>query len=155
MSNFDETLMKRLTKLEREVERLQVKERPDSTAFLQTPSWTSWTPTVTGWAAGYTVIARYCKVGKLCMAYLYISGTSNTTSARATLPLSASGEPGFSYFQVPMYRNNSIYNYVGGQCIAQVIPGGQAAWFLLDGSLTGWTASGDKTVAISLFYEVE
>lgn len=42
MSNFDETLMKRLTKLEREVERLKVKESPIMSnygrpVFLTTP----------------------------------------------------------------------------------------------------------------------
>lgn len=36
MSNFDETLMKRLTKLEREVERLKVKESPIMSNYLLT-----------------------------------------------------------------------------------------------------------------------
>lgn len=149
--NFDEKVVDRIKRLEREVERLRVKESPGA--------WLDWTPTVTGWAAGYTCNARYCKVGKMCFVYLYITGTSNATTARATLPLPVSGEPRFSYFQVPYFTDNSIAVYTGGRCFAQVRPsdegsGANELWFWLDGSLNGWTASGTKTVFTSLFYEV-
>lgn len=150
MSNFGEAMLKRLTSLEREVERLRVKESPGA--------WLDWTPTVTGWAAGYTCIARYCKVGKMCLVYLLITGTSNATDATATLPLSVSGEESFSHFQVPLFMDNSIYDRIGGQCFAQVRPSDEGTapntvWFWLDGSDTGWTASGSKCVQTSLFYE--
>lgn len=148
--NFDEKVVDRIKKLEREVERLRVKESPGA--------WQSWTPTVTGWAAGYTCKARYCKVGKLCFVYLYISGTSDAVNARATLPLTVSGEPDKANIQVPVYTNNSVTDLVGGKCLAQVRPTDQPAgnqvWFWLDGSENGWTASGTKTVTASFFYEV-
>jgi hypothetical protein len=149
--NFDEKVVDRIKQLEREVERLRVKESPGA--------WLDWTPTVTGWVAGYTCIARYCKVGKMCFVYLYISGTSNAANASATLPLPVSGEPRFSYIQVPVFSDNSIYDYIGGQCFAQVRPSDEGAspnevWFWLDGSVNGWTASGGKYVQTSLFYEV-
>ena len=150
MSNFDEKLLGRIKKLEREVERLRVKESPGA--------WLDWTPTVTGWAAGYTCIARYCKVGKMCFVYLYITGTSSAINARATLPLTASGEPTKAYFQVPVYTNNSVAVLVGGLCFAQVRPTddvvGNTVWFWLNGSENGWTASGTKAVTVSFFYEV-
>lgn len=150
MSNFDEKSLGRIKRLEREVERLRVKESPGA--------WLDWTPTVTGWAAGYTCNARYCKVGKLCFVYLYITGTSNATQTQATLPLPVSGEPTFAYFQVPVFTNNSTAVYTGGRCFAQVRPGDETnpnrIWFWRDGSQNGWTASGNKSVTVSLFYEV-
>jgi len=148
--NFDEKAVDRIKKLEREVERLRVKESPGA--------WQNWTPTVTGWAAGYTCIARYCKVGKLCFVYLYISGTSNTTDAKATLPLPVSSVPRASFFQVPNFTDNSTSIRVGGRCFVQVRPSDETSpnelWFWFDGSQNGWTASGDKVVYGSLFYEV-
>jgi len=59
MSNFDEKTVERIKKLEREVERLRVKESPGA--------WQDWTPTLnTGGAdlSGYNS-ARYCQIGKL------------------------------------------------------------------------------------------
>jgi hypothetical protein len=150
VSNFDEKIIERLKRLEREVDRLRVKERPAG------GTWQDWKPTVTGWAAGYDYIARYCKVGKMCFVYLHISGTSNSVNARATLPLKVPGEK--ANFQVPVYTNNSATDFVGGKCLAQVRPndkpaGGQV-WFWLNGSESNWTASGTKTVTVSFFYEV-
>ena len=62
MSNFDEKAVDRIKKLEREVERLRVKERPGI--------WLDWTPTPS-WAGGADPIsltinsARYSQVGKI------------------------------------------------------------------------------------------
>ena len=75
MSNFDEKTVDRIKKLEREVERLRVKESPGA--------WTSWTPTVT-FAGGTTdpssttkQYARYTTIGKIVIAtadYLFGGG---------------------------------------------------------------------------------
>ena len=86
--NFDEKTVERIKKLEREVERLRVKESPGA--------WQSWTPTE-AWSGGTTdfttagvVIASYCKVGKLLfvnIAYqISTLGTGNRTSLTLTLP---------------------------------------------------------------------
>lgn len=116
-------------------------------------TWQSWTPTVTGWAANYVRDARYCKVGKLCFIYLRITGTSNATDAKVTLPLPAYGGLTIQ-FQVPMFIDNSTTYNTGGRCFVQVRPADDILWFYLDGSATGWTASNTKYVSTSLFYEV-
>lgn len=89
MSNFDETMLKRLTSLEREVERLKVKESPGA--------WLTYTPTLTvdgGTAPTYaTFINRYCQVGKLVVVtgqwYNTTGGTAGAGDAEilVTLPV--------------------------------------------------------------------
>lgn len=77
MSDFDEKLIQRLTKLEREVERLKVKESPGA--------WVDWTPTLnTGDAdlSGYD-LARYCTIGKL--VFVLFSAINKTISGSSGL----------------------------------------------------------------------
>lgn len=64
--NFDETVVDRIKRLEREVERLRVKESPGL--------WRNYTPTLSvsgGTAPTYTglFVTRYCRVGKLVTVY--------------------------------------------------------------------------------------
>jgi|LSQX01.1.fsa_nt_gb hypothetical protein len=77
MSNFDEKAVDRIKKLEREVERLRVKESPGA--------WQSWTPTVTwvGIAPTTTTVAsaRYCKVGKLITFNVHLNITRGSGTA--------------------------------------------------------------------------
>jgi len=86
--NFDEKTVERIKKLEREVERLRVKESPGA--------WLDWTPTIT-WEGGTTDpttvsigYARYTKIGKLVTIVLRVNidaiGSGNRTLMRATLP---------------------------------------------------------------------
>ena len=88
--NFDEKVVDRIKKLEREVERLRVKESPGA--------WQSWTPTIfwTGGNAspGTTTItsARYCKVGKLVSFVAQIT-TSTTPGDRTGVNLSVPVTP--------------------------------------------------------------
>ena len=90
--NFDEKVVDRIKKLEREVERLRVKESPGA--------WQSWTPTVTwiGTAPTTTTVnsARYCKVGKLVAfnVYLTITRGSGTSSNATITPPVAIGSAG-------------------------------------------------------------
>ena len=90
--NFDEKVVDRIKKLEREVERLRVKESPGA--------WLDWTPTVTwsGAAPTTTTItaARYCKVGKLVAFNVYLtitrgSGTSITASITPPVAIGSIG----------------------------------------------------------------
>jgi hypothetical protein len=92
MSDFDEKVIERIKRLEREVERLRVKESPGV--------WTAWTPTVTwaGLAPTTTTVtsARYCKVGKLVAFNVYLtitrgSGTSNAVSISPPVAISSVG----------------------------------------------------------------
>jgi len=92
MSNFDEKTVERIKKLEREVERLRVKESPGA--------WLDWTPTVTwsGTAPTTTTItqARYCRVGKLVAfnVYLIITRGSGTSNSLTITPPVAIGSVG-------------------------------------------------------------
>ena len=74
MSNFDEKTVERIKKLEREVERLRVKESPGA--------WQNWTPTQTGWTALPTGTHRFCRNGQTVTCITYMSaGTSKNTTA--------------------------------------------------------------------------
>lgn len=160
MSNFDEKVVDRIKRLEREVERLRVKESPDSTGFVQTAdlndAWQDWTPSaVTGWATGYTVkLARYKVIGKTCFFAVDIRGTSNSTAVNIALPhMSATG---------------SFDGYWGGSC-AFIQDNGTVAtapgrWYVAESSATlvahtdmaygTWAASGTKRVIVIGFYEI-
>jgi hypothetical protein len=85
MSNFDEKVVDRIKRLEREVERLRVKESPGA--------WLDWTPTVAfNNTAPTTSItyARYAKVGKIVHVQALIAvtkGSSNSTQFSITMPV--------------------------------------------------------------------
>jgi len=146
MSNFDETMLKRLTKLEREVERLRVWERPYT-------AWTIWNEKPSGWS-GETRIARYALIGKTCVFTAYISGASSGSGAAIALPFTAANiGTGFGWGGALAYAVDN------GATLATA-----ARWFITNNSklllfypdmATGsWTASGTKTVLASGFYEV-
>lgn len=86
--NFDEKVVDRIKRLEREVERLRVKESPGA--------WKDWTPT-DAWTGGTTdfttagvVAASYCNVGKILLVNIVYQistfGTGNRTQLTLTLP---------------------------------------------------------------------
>lgn len=86
--NFDEKVVDRIKRLEREVERLQVKESPGA--------WVNWTPTVT-FEGGTTdpssiakVSARYTQIGKTVIANAdyYFGLGGDRTEYMFTLPFS-------------------------------------------------------------------
>lgn len=148
MSNFDETVIRRLTALEREVERLRVKERPVG-------AWQDWTPTLIGWSGTPTILcARYCLIGKVCFFAVDVSGTSNNTDAKISAP-----------FPTP-----DVTGLTSGGAIAYGINGGSALtvagrWWIAQNSQqfqaytnmasAGWATSGTKRVRIVGFYEVK
>ena len=139
MSNFDEKTVDRIKKLEREVERLKVKESPGV--------WTAWTPTVTGWEAGYTCIARYCKVGKMVSVKIRIAGTSDSTSVYITLPFESVSNGVFAWaYALDNGTAQATPAYVVLDTTTQV-----KVWKSATGS--GWTASGEKRVMTTFTYE--
>lgn len=112
--------------------------------------WKTWTPTVTGWAAGYTCIARYCKVGKMCYLTVHIDGTSNNTKAKITLPagIVAGGATSYLYYSMPFGYNNGVAFYAG-HAFAQLRTNAAPTypneiWFWLDGSENGWAAASSR-----------
>jgi hypothetical protein len=139
MSDFDEKLLQRLTKLEREVERLRVKESPGA--------WLDWTPTVTGWVAGYSCIARYCKVGKMVSVKIRITGTSDSTSVYVTLPFTSvsNGVNAWAY-AMDAGTAKETPAYVVLDTTSRI-----RAYLTATG--TPWTASGDKRLMTTFTYE--
>jgi len=96
MSSFDETMLKRLKSLEREVERLKVKESPGA--------WANWTPTWTAKTTNPTIgngtlAGNYFLVGKMCTMYLYLLFGSTTDSGTGnwefTLPFTSGAIQGY------------------------------------------------------------
>ena len=99
MSNFDETVIRRLTALEREVERLRVKERPVGAWQSYTPTWTAGTtnPSI----GNGTLSGRYFQIGKLVYCQFTMRAGSNTTFG--------SGDWRFSYPVAPNIDNVTNY----------------------------------------------
>ena len=142
MSDFDEKVVDRIKRLEREVERLRVKESPGA--------WLAWTPTVTGWAAaGYICIARYCKVGKMVSVKIRITGTSDSASVYVTLPFTS----------VSNGVNAWAYAMDNGTATATpayvVLDTTSKIKVYLNATGTPWTASGSKRVFTTFTYEAE
>ena len=168
MSNFDETVIRRLTALEREVERLRVKERPVSYKDGWIPVSGTWTyktaTTITvpsGAASIYKVgmgirltqssTVKYFYIVKVENTLLTITGGSDYTLADATIsavsytntPATAIGFPNtFSY--------TPTVTYVGGSTDPTSIT--TTFHFSINGSLvsvigTGYLTrgSGDRT----------
>ncbi|MDX9779628.1 MAG: hypothetical protein RBT66_01170 [bacterium] len=85
--NFEEKIIERLKRLEREVERLRVKESPGA--------WQDWTPTIiyTGGTTDYSITAyrsRYVKIGKTVTVAVNLTvtvGTGNRTAIYFNLPI--------------------------------------------------------------------
>ena len=142
MSNFDEKMIDRIKKLEREVERLRVKESPGA--------WLDWTPTQTGWTDVPAGIYRYCKVGNLVTCKVTMSaGTSNDTVATLSLPFA-------NYAQVAAGANG--YAIDNGIILTVASRWYIASWatsvkFFSDMGLGDWTASGTKRIYATFTYE--
>lgn len=166
MSNFDETLMKRLTKLEREVERLRVKERPaggsgvtdhgaltgladnDHPQYLLTSGKAAdadnWTPTLVGWSSTTLVQCTYYKVGNIVFFQAIITGTSNSSSTSFTLPETNVG----SEYTGAMGRcvdNGNALTTAGRFSIGQNSNVCNAYTNMASGA---WTASGAKRISV-------
>lgn len=83
MSNFDETMLKRLTSLEREVERLKVKESPG--VWL---AFSSSIGSASGAYADATAVGRYAIVGKIVhFKSIFFITNKNTAAGYATISL--------------------------------------------------------------------
>lgn len=82
MSNFDEKIIERLKRLEREVERLQVKEQPDKTGWIPvSDTWTyktATTITVPSGAASIYKVGMGIRLTQTTVKYFYIVGVADT-----------------------------------------------------------------------------
>lgn len=144
MSGITEKILERLKRLEREVERLRVKESPGA--------WLDWTPAQAGWAALPLGVYRYCRVGKLVIVSVaMVSGQSTNTYASLTLPIKSKNTGVHTY-------GTSLIVMDSGMQLAT--PGGWAVlydstllYFWKDCAGTSWTPSGEKLVNGTIIYE--
>lgn len=144
MSNFEEKSLGRIKRLEREVERLKVKESPGT--------WLAWTPTLTGWTESLPAggIYRYCKIGKLVILRIGMSaGTSNDTVASMTIP--------FSNFNTNVHGTIGYAMNAGtwltGACRWNIPASGTSVNFYTDMASGAWTDSGAKRIYAVIIYE--
>jgi len=139
MSNFDEKTVERIKKLEREVERLRVKESPGA--------WQNWTPTPS-WAGGTAPTsltinsARYSQVGKIVYFFVKFDvtvGSGTATVMYCDLPVTNAGATG-----AVSASSNVLGGWVANSCF-------------LDGNITLVFSSGmtsDGSIFLSGFYEI-
>jgi len=123
----------------------------DGTGAWNAFSGASFTVSPTGWAATPTSTGTYFQLGKLVIVYYNITGTSNSTAASASLPVTAA-TPASGNFNFP-YR--SIDNGVAGAGAGQafIVAGGTTVSFFKDMSSGNWTSSGTKSIdGAILFY---
>jgi len=125
----------------------------DSSAFLQTPSWTSWTPTQSGWTALPTGTYRYFQVGKMCFFAIDITaGTSNGTNAALSLPVAAKSGTYWGGTNGMAMNNGSVLSVATKWYIDAVT---DEITFSTDMNVGVWTASGTKRIRCEGFYETE
>jgi len=145
MSDITEKILERLKRVEREVERLRVKESPGV--------WTTWTPTLTGFSSNPpNSIYRYCLVGKKCSVIVSqaSAGTSNANTFTISAPFKARYQTSNS-----IARMQDAYNYSYGVGMVMISTGSQTfALYTATGS-TGWTASSGKSAMFTITYEIE
>lgn len=124
----------------------------DSSAFLQTPSWTSWTPTQSGWTALPTGTYRYFQVGKMCFFAIDITaGTSNGTDAALSLPVAAKSGTYWGGVNGMAMNNGSVLSVATKWYIDAVT---DKITFSTDMNVGVWTASGTKRIRCEGFYEI-
>ena len=121
MSDFDGKIIERLRRLEREVERLQVKEQP---VGAWQPYTVSWTAATTNPSIGNgTLVGRYTQIGKTCILVIALTMGSTTTYGSGnwsfSLPKTAKYTTGISFYGVAHLRNSGTANY---ERIAQIAP---------------------------------
>ena len=128
MSDFDEKMIQKLKRLEREVERLQRWESPGI--------WKAWTPTI-AWGGGTTdpttvsvASARYCQIGKLVTVNLTIQivtlGSGDRTYFTATAPVNVYKSSPAAIYRDGIKTGNGrafssddkIYVYLSGGALA-------------------------------------
>lgn len=121
----------------------------DSTYFANATdipsSATSYTATLVGWSGTPTQRMKYVKIGKLMVLTIYISGTSDTTTATATLP-SGITAMALGYAQYAPMRVTNAGSMPGSWGMASLSSGGSTINFYVNQGGGGWTNSGTKTI---------
>jgi hypothetical protein len=118
---------------------------------LKWEAWTSHNPTTTGWSGTPTKTTAYMRAGNACLYRFIIDGTSNTTGAVFSAPFAAqamqiavngSGNDNGTSINLPVRFDTAAGS---ANITAYPSPNGTVAW----------TASGQKTVAGFLIFEID
>jgi hypothetical protein len=121
MSDFDEKVIERLKRLEREVERLRVKEQPVGAWQSYTVSWTA--PTTNPSIGDGVLTGRYVVFGTMCTLVVGLVMGSTTTYGSGnwafSLPKSAVKTSGINFYGVAHIRKGGTANY---ERVAQISP---------------------------------
>ncbi len=133
-----------------------LKDGDGNTYVIGTKTWSTYTPTTTGWSSITSSAYRYATIGKTCLLTILItSGTSNATTASVSLPIKAatigSGLGVSGTWGAAM--DNSVGLTAAGRWV--ITSGGTTVHFYKDMWVGTWTASGAKRIYAQIIYETE
>lgn len=116
------------------------------------PTWFNFDPSPTGWTATPTKNCVFALLGKVCTVQMYISGTSNATTAGFTLPITPdSGTYPTMLFLVAMDNGNYLSPPAGAQITTA---SATLSNVTKDPPGNTWTASGTKRIYGNNSYKV-
>lgn len=118
------------------------------------PTWQDWTPTLTGWSGTPIVTARYSVHGKTVQFAVSVVGTSNSVSARISLPtgLTAANIHSNHEWNGACQIATSTNQAAAGRWRI----GNNGTYISVDTDWADgtWATTGEKAVKLSGFYEV-
>lgn len=109
----------------------------------------SGTSTITGWSAFTTQLIYYKRIGKLVYVWFDLVGTSNSGTTRFTLPFTAANTVNVNGTNIRTQNNGSFVN----SSLFQIVKNTAVVDFYVDSAGNSFTASGDKSVQGSFFYQ--
>ena len=120
--------------------------------IVDNDAWNAWTPGFTGFSADPSTANYFYKlVGKICFVSIPGgSGTSNTTAFTITGLPATSGSVA-QWVSIAFPQDNS--SNIDKNCMGQIGASSTTLTLYLAGSDTGWTASNNKAVGATFFYE--
>lgn len=113
------------------------------------PGWFNYTPTEVGWSGSPSLFGAFSIVGTTCYVIFFGSGTSDTTGATLSAPVTCGATP-FGHVGAVKITNNGAAAAAPGQ--SSIASGESVITILRDWVGVNFTASGTKTVQGELFY---
>ena len=107
------------------------------------------TSTIVGWSSFTVKNIRYYVVGKIVTVFYQFNGTSNSTTTTFTLPFANAGA---NVFYPIAYTNNGTSGVAAGR--TRFLTGDSFATMAIDWANTAFSASGTKTAAGTIIYEI-
>ena len=107
------------------------------------------TSTIVGWSSFTIKNIRYYVVGKIITVFYQFNGTSNSTTTTFTLPFANAGA---NVFYPNAYTNNGVSGVAAGR--TRFLTGDSFATMAIDWANVAFSASGSKTCAGTIIYEI-